>query len=55
MDPRVQGKVLHFQCAGIYRGTAIHVDDDTGTLWDHMTGTALHGSLRGARLKVLAP
>lgn len=52
MDPRVDGRVHHFSCAGLYKGTAIQTDEETGTLWDHITGRALHGALAGKKLKV---
>lgn len=52
LDPRVDGSILEFQCAGLYHGTAILRDTQTGTLWHHMTGKAMRGSKAGAALTV---
>lgn len=50
LDPCVDGSVLEFQCGGLYHGTAILRDLQTGSLWHHMTGIAMHGSKAGAAL-----
>ena len=52
LDPRVDGSILDFECAGLYHGTAILRDTQTGTLWHHMTGKAMHGSKTGTALAV---
>lgn len=46
----VEGKVHHFSAGGLYDGLILLVDDETRTYWNHITGEALHGPLRGARL-----
>eukprot|EP00892_Ulva_mutabilis_P002731 jgi/Ulvmu1/12459/UM009_0111.1 len=50
LDPRVNGNVLTFQCGGLYDGSAILRDFETGTYWHHITGQALHGNKVGAAL-----
>ena len=52
-SPRVEGRVLDFRVAGVYRGTMVMADRQTGTYWDHMTGEALGGPLRGRTLERL--
>jgi hypothetical protein len=48
----VDGKTHHFSAGGLYDGLSLLVDDETRTYWDHITGEAVHGPLRGARLDV---
>ncbi len=47
------GKRLIFDVAGVYRRNMIMRDQQTGTLWQHATGEALMGPLKGVRLQVL--
>ena len=49
----VNGQRLIFQVAGVYRRNMIIRDRQTGTLWQHATGEALLGPLKGAQLKPL--
>ena len=49
----VDGQRLIFDVAGVYRRNMIIRDRQTGTLWQHATGEALMGSLKGVRLQVL--
>jgi hypothetical protein len=44
---------LAFEVAGVYRRNMIIRDRQTGTLWQHATGEALMGPLKGARLRPL--
>ena len=46
----VAGKVHHFSAGGLYNGLALLIDDETRTYWDHITGKAVHGDLKGAKL-----
>ena len=50
MTSTVNGEPHHFRVGGVYDGLFIMVDRETGTLWNHVTGEALHGPLTGARL-----
>jgi hypothetical protein len=52
-DPRVDGRDLTFRLYGGYQGTVVMQDDQTGTLWSHVTGEALAGPLVGHRLQQL--
>jgi hypothetical protein len=44
-DPRVAGRDLTFHLYGGYQGTVVMQDDQTGTLWSHVTGESLAGPL----------
>lgn len=46
----VAGKVHHFSAGGLYNGLVLLIDDETRTYWDHITGKAVHGDLKGAKL-----
>lgn len=46
------GRDLTFQCEGSHHGTFVMRDAETGTLWHHLTGKALHGPLAGTQLGV---
>jgi len=49
----VNGHRLIFEVAGVYRRNMIIRDRQTGTLWQHATGEALLGSLKGVQLQPL--
>lgn len=38
------------QAAGLYNGVVILQDRETGTYWNHMSGAAVHGPLKGSHL-----
>jgi hypothetical protein len=46
----VDQKVHHFSAGGLYNGLVLLIDDETLTYWDHITGEAVHGELKGATL-----
>lgn len=50
MVPVVGGKLHHFNYVGLYDGLAVMQDQETKTLWGHITGEALYGPLVGRRL-----
>jgi hypothetical protein len=52
MSPVIDGRVHTFREVGVYNGQAIFTDEETGTLWNHLTGEALHGPLVGTSLPV---
>lgn len=43
----IDGAVHHFSGGGLYDGLILLCDDETETYWDHITGEALHGPLKG--------
>jgi len=49
----IEGQRLVFEVAGVYRRNMIIRDRQTGTLWQHATGEALMGPLKGVRLQAL--
>jgi len=49
----VENQRLIFDVAGVYRRNMIIRDRQTGTLWQHATGEALIGPLKGVRLQPL--
>jgi hypothetical protein len=40
--------------AGVYNGTQLIKDVETGSLWNHITGEAIHGALEGGALERIA-
>lgn len=46
-DPTIDGRRLTFGFEGIYQGTAVLYDHQTGSLWMHFTGRCFHGALAG--------
>ncbi|MEZ4380814.1 MAG: DUF3179 domain-containing (seleno)protein [Nannocystaceae bacterium] len=50
LTPTVDGKIHHFSAGGLYNGLVLLIDDETRSYWDHVTGEAVHGPLRGATL-----
>jgi hypothetical protein len=53
-DPRLDDRVLTFELHGMYEGSATMQDEQTRTVWSHLTGQALLGSMVGRDLP-LAP
>jgi SAM-dependent methyltransferase len=52
-DPVIDGRRHAFRLAGIYGGTIMPSDDETGTLWTGFTGSAIEGPLQGRVLRRL--
>ena len=52
-DPRLDGQRLSFGFEGVWKGTAILYDRDTGSLWMHFTGACFAGPRAGRSLTVL--
>jgi hypothetical protein len=52
LAPTVNGEVHHFDARGLYDGLALLWDRESDSWWNHITGYAVHGPLRGQRLKV---
>jgi hypothetical protein len=50
--PVVDGQVHHFGARGLYNGGLLTGDRETGSFWQHLTGTCVHGPLRGKQLEV---
>lgn len=42
----------HFHAGGLYNGLILLRDEETGSYWDHITGEAVHGPLKGTQLEV---
>ena len=49
--PTVNGETHHFSVGGVYDGLFVMVDRETDTIWNHVTGEAMHGPLTGADLE----
>lgn len=47
----MDGTLHHFSASGLFDGLVLLIDDETETYWDHITGEAVHGPLRGKRLE----
>ena len=52
MTPSIDGKVHHFEWAGLDNGVSLLRDFETETIWHHITGEALAGPLQGERLSM---
>lgn len=52
MNPVIDRKLHHFSVAGLYNGQMICTDDETKSVWNHLTGEALHGVYAGRKLEV---
>ncbi len=50
----MNGRVLHFYLAGINDENFVMRDRETGTWWQQVSGRAIAGPLRGARLRLLS-
>lgn len=47
----VNQQILHLAVSGmLWRRSLVMVDEQTGTLWSHLLGKAMHGQLAGTRL-----
>jgi len=52
LTPTVDGKVHHFRTRGIYNGLSMLGDEETGSIWNHITGRAVYGELKGHTLPI---
>lgn len=52
-DPVIDGRRHAFRLAGIYGGTIMPTDEETGTLWTGFTGIAIEGPLQGKAMQRL--
>ena len=52
-DPVLDERRLWFGFHGIYQGTAVLYDQQTGSLWMHLTGECFAGELAGRKLDPL--
>jgi hypothetical protein len=50
-ETTVDGKPLHFHLAGINNQNFIMRDEETGSWWQQVSGEAIHGPLKGRRLR----
>ncbi len=51
---QIEGRTLTFIVSGkLWRDSLVMQDVETGTLWSHVTGEALHGPLAGRRLEAI--
>ena len=48
----VQGRTLRFRLVGINNQNFVMQDEQTGSWWQQVTGEAIFGPLRGARLEL---
>lgn len=51
--PLIDEKLYHFSAGGLYNGTVLLIDDETHTYWNHMTGEAVYGLLKGKKMKMI--
>jgi hypothetical protein len=48
--PIVNGRAHRFRVTGIYNAMSMMSDDETGSVWEHVTGECIRGPLQGAQL-----
>lgn len=48
----MNGEVYHFSTRGIHNGLSMLGDEETGSIWNHITGRAVYGPLEGYTLPV---
>ena len=51
LTPIVNGRLHRFRVTGIYNSMSMMSDDETGSVWEHVTGECIRGSLQGAQLQ----
>jgi hypothetical protein len=49
----VAGQTLHFRLAGINNGNALIRDEETSSIWQQSTGTAIFGRFKGRQLQLV--
>jgi hypothetical protein len=54
LAPVVNGRVHRFRVTGIYNSMSMMSDDQTGSVWEHVTGECIRGSLQGTQLTTRA-
>ncbi len=52
MTPRIAGQTHWFAEHGLFDGLFLMKDEESGTFWDHLTGSAVYGPLVGESLEV---
>ena len=52
LTPIIDGEVHYFRSRGLYDGLSLLGDEETGSLWNHITGQSVYGPLRGESLPV---
>jgi hypothetical protein len=53
LSPVIKNRVYNFREIGVYNGQQIFEDIETHSLWNHLTGEALWGDLKGNTLKYI--
>ncbi len=48
--PIINGQVHRFRVTGVYNAMSMMSDDETGSVWEHVTGECIRGPLQGAQL-----
>jgi len=48
--PIVNGRTHRFRVTGVYNAMSMMSDDETGSVWEHVTGECIRGPLQGAQL-----
>lgn len=52
MTPTLDGKTYHFESRGLYDGVSVLWDEETESLWHHITGEAVSGPMKGATMPI---
>ena len=52
-DPVVQDDALTFEVFGLMQGVLTIIDRETDTVWSHLEGKAIRGTLEGARMTMV--
>lgn len=52
MIPTIDGRVHHFESRGLYDGLSLLWDAESNSWWNHVTGEAVYGPLKGTVLPI---
>ena len=50
-SPIIDSNLYHFSAGGLYDGIVLLIDDETKSYWNHITGVAVYGPLKGKIMK----
>lgn len=52
-NPLIEGERYNFALFALYDAVMVLADDETGSVWAHLSGIALDGPMKGAQLEIL--
>jgi hypothetical protein len=52
-NPNIEGVIHKYKEIGVYNGQQIFQDEESKSLWNHLTGECLYGNLKGRNLELI--